>query len=727
MILSQAASRFPQPALNQWVRGVALSVAVICLLGGLAFLAHRMRAHRGTEQGITRGGSEDRSGGILPTAALLTLATLSLLALVPVYLLAAQHESTSRNLGRGPPFYGFLDKRWLLAAFLLGTLGSMLTIAVSVRVVEAAQTTPGSWREWVGAVFGSRTSHPEQSNRPAAVHTWKRQLGLTVLAFALATYFFGPPWHVPLDRAIDGHETTAMGGVQAIATGAVPYIGSAAIQYGPGSELIPYLYLSAGDTFDLEGLRQSTVLLFWLAATIFFATIFLRLRPKLALITCLVSACLFPCLQLIHFSADGSVNGSFGWANAMRYVGVFALAMLLPAVAAIGSRRRALASAVTLGVVWGFTCYMAQENLIGGVVALGVLSVLLTTTRTRQLRSVMAALAAIGVGFFTVAIVVLAFYAASGDLSRFLELYFLVPQAVASGYSNTPYLGGFADPWGPMYYLLPFLLGALCLLSLVRLHPLRLARQWSPQRVLFVSALVAAVVTHTGALTRADATHLINTMIALPVVVILAVAYLPSLLGIRSSTARSIIAVGTAGIAVALMPLSQLEHAAGRLWWPLEARISYDRPALENDRVDPGSVAASRIGPELVRKGGACCTGSPVSMHEFATLINRLHALLGDKRVYIAELPLGTLYPGAAYFLADLRPAPMYLERATMAVNEDILKSFYDYYREHLDEVDAVATVNLDIPEVGLFERTYPDHRTTVIPYHNQVITILTR
>ena len=61
---------------------------------------------------------------------------------------------------------------------------------------------------------------------------------------------------------------------------------------------------------------------------------------------------LFPTLQMVSFQPDGSVDaavdrlkdsesGVWGWPNALRYVGVFALAMLLPAVAAIrGARPR---------------------------------------------------------------------------------------------------------------------------------------------------------------------------------------------------------------------------------------------------------------------------------------------------------------------------------------------------------------------------------------------------
>ena len=48
-------------------------------------------------------------------------------------------------------------------------------------------------------------------------------------------------------------------------------------------------------------------------------------------------------------------------------------------------------------------------------------------------------------------------------------------------------------------------------------------------------------------------------------------------------------------------------------------------------------------------------------MREFASILNDLHTVVGDRRVYVANFIDG-MEPGAAYFLADLNPAPTYLE-----------------------------------------------------------------
>ena len=525
-----------------------------------------------------------------------------------------------------------------------------------------------------------------------------------------------------------------MAGVQAIANGSVPYIDSAAVQYGPGSEVLHYLYLQASG-FDLQSLRQSTVLLYWLAASIFSVTIFLRLPFKLALASSFAAALLFPTLQMIGFQPDGSVDnqtesieGVWGWPNAMRYVGVFALAMAFPAVASLRSRRAALGAGLGLGLLWGLTCFISQENLAGGIVALGTLAGLLALTQTVPIRQLVESLAGIGLGFAAVVIAVFAYYATNGELGRFLELYYLIPSAVAAGYSNTVFYQGFGGLWGHMYYLLPFLLCALCALSLIKLHPLRLARAWSPERVLLVSALVAAVVAHLGAIPRADPPHLFNTMLALPVALVLAAAYLPRLLETQSLGRRRVLAAAIVVAPLALMPASQIAEAPDRLRSPL-ARFSYESPALEWQRVSPGSVAAKRLTSEVVRRPGQwCCSyfGYPTSVRDFAVILNRLNRIVGDRRVYVANFIDG-LHPGGAYFLADLKPSPILFEPQTMAMNQRLLDQFLDFYKAHLSETEAVVAVFPNLPEVKMFAKAYPEHTRTEIPYQSLEITVLTR
>jgi hypothetical protein len=722
LILTIEPAAGSHPALNEWVRGVA---AGICALAGIAFLVSQLRR---SARSAAAGGSTASDQGVVTM--LLSAAVLSLLLLVPIYLLAARtHPPTEHWIG-----YGFFDKRWLVATFLLGGIGAMIVITAVARVVGAAADNPASWRAWAGSSFAPATA-PAPGISISSI-SLRRTLLLTGLGIALGAYFFGPPWHPSL-APVNIHETPMMAGVQGIANGATPYIDAAAVQYGPGSELIHYLYLHTFG-FNIENFRESTVLLYWLGATIFFVIVLLRLPPRVALITCLVSILVFPTLQMVSFQPNGSVDaaidrlrdsatGVWGWPNAMRYIGVFAAAMLFPAVAAMKGRRSARLAGVALGLFLGLSAYVSQENLVGSLLAIGVLAALLILSQTIPARMLARALVSTGSGFAVVAVAVLGYYAVNGHLARFLELYYLIPPAVAAGYSDTVFYGGFGGHWGHLYYVLPFFLGLLCVLSLIRLHPFRIAREWSRERVLLVSSLVAACISFTGAFLRSDPSHLVNTMLAVPVALVLAVAYLPRLLGIKTAGRCILTGLALAALPLALLPLTQIRNAGNRIAWPLD-RFDYRSPAIDWQRANADTIAAQRLGSVLHTPQQWCCTRFrfPVSMREFAGIINRLHALVGDRRVYVANFIDG-LQPGAAYFLADLKPAPTNLEPYTMVMNERLLNEFLSYYRAHLSDVHAIVAVFPDIPEVRMFEAAYPNYRRTEIPYTWGSITVLTR
>jgi hypothetical protein len=710
-----------QPVLNQWVRGVAAGIFALAGLGLLLLL-------RSTETDGAR--REPRASDEGVVTGLLSLAVLFCLLLVPVYFLAARtHPTTVHWIG-----YGFFDKRWLPTTFMIGTLGAMAILVAVAQLVRGARSEPDSWREWASAAFAS-PSVPASGVEISSIRL-SRVVAMAVAGIALAAFFFAPPWHPSL-TPVNIHETPMMAGVQGIANGATPYIGSGAVQYGPGSEIIHYLYLHAFG-FNLESFRQSTVLLYWLAATIFFAVLFIRLPWKLALITSLVAILLFPTLQMVSFQPNGSVGASidrlhgspigvWGWPNAMRYIGVFAVAMLYPAVAAMTSRRSAQIAGIGLGLFFGLSCFISQENLIGGAIAIAALALLLSVTQTLTARMVVRALVTTGLGFAVVAVIVFAFYAAHGELGRFLQLYYLIPPAVAAGYSDTVYYGGFGGAWGHLYFLLPFFLGVLCVLSVIRIHPPGVARAWSRERIVLVSALVATCVSFAGAFLRSDSSHLVNTMLALPVALVLAVAYLPGLLGLESVRRRVLAGAALAAVPLALLPVAQITNLPGRVTWPLE-RFSYHSQEIQWQRAAPDSVAAKRLGPVLHEPEQWCCTyfRYPVSMREFAAILNRLHAVVGDRRVYVANFIDG-MEPGAAYFLADLNPAPSYLEPFTMAMNQHLLDQFLGYYRAHLSDVGAVVAVYPNLPEVRMFEAAYPNYRRTEIPFTWGSITVLTR
>jgi hypothetical protein len=205
------------------------------------------------------------------------------------------------------------------------------------------------------------------------------------------------------------------------------------------------------------------------------------------------------------------------------------------------------------------------------------------------------------------------------------------------------------------------------------------------------------------------------------------VAYLPRLLDVGSPRRRLLSALALAAIPLALFPLRQIANVDDRLTSPLQ-RFSYDSPALQWQRAAPESIAARKLGPVLHAPVQWCCTHYryPVSMREFAEILNRLHAVVGDRRVYVANFIDG-MEPGAAYFLADLNPAPIYMEPFTMVMNQTLLDQYLDYFREHIADVQAIVAVYPNLPEVRMFESAYPNHQRVELPYTWGSITVLRR
>ena len=197
--------------------------------------------------------------------------------------------------------------------------------------------------------------------------------------------------------------------------------------------------------------------------------------------------------------------------------------------------KRGLAGAVALGVVFGGMSYMAQENLIGGVVGAIVVGLLLMVSGSAPARAVITSLIAVAVGFVIIWVPVLAYYTDKGFLGRFLYLYLLTPRAVAEGYSNTVF-GGLLhtpSPWVTMYFVLPYILFVLALLWVTQVRPFRIAFEWTHDRIMVVAVLITTILLYQGALLRSDNAHLTGTLLILPAMIIVVAAALPRLFGAR--------------------------------------------------------------------------------------------------------------------------------------------------------------------------------------------------
>jgi hypothetical protein len=638
-------------------------------------------------------------------AAVLALTIWFPLLLLPTYLLARSSQP-SREIWLE---YEFLDKRWIVALFLLGALAAPICLSVGgnlARRARAISTRPVTDR-----------------SRGWSTERYAILAAKLIVALGLAWLFFGPPWAIsPNGGQIDYHEDVHLGGLQAIANGATPYVDQASVQYGPGTQLLSYLYMHHVGGVSIIGFRQSFALFHWVGASVFFVALFLRLPFSLALASSVVAAIFFPTLQLFQFASDRSYTGFFGWGNIWRYLGAFLLIMFLPLALDRTSRTRARLACVLLGLVWAITTWLAQENLLAGFEGLVVLAFLLALSGTVSSRRVMEALIGVGVGFLALWTPILVFYASRGKLADFSEAYFLFPKAVASGYSNAPYLDGFHSPWGPMYYFLPFVLIAAALVGLVQTRPFDLAAPWSQTRVLFVSLVVVSAVSFQGALLRSDSSHLFNTILAVPVLLVVAVAELPRLLGLNRPATRWLVGAALALGAGALIAQSQLRPVAVRhaVVNPIRARL---RPLEVPDLPAAASPARRRVGKGLAR-GPVCCTASTVSMNDLIRFMDRLHRLLGSRPTYVASFRDG--YPGLVYFLANLKPAPFYLEQQ-MVINLSVERKFLAYFRHHFTGAAAVVSMEPTSREISVFRTAYPHARRTTLHYRGAPLYVFIR
>jgi hypothetical protein len=717
LIFGESASG-PQPGVNG-IAKVCLA-ALACL--GIAGLAGAVALRR--RRAVSTPASAPLRRDTLSALMLAATALLPVL-LIPVHYLAARTHPSPLQWNS----YGFLDKRWLTSLFLISTLGVVLLVAVASRVVTTARARPGSWREWLQAMAPADL---DSADGPDAVGTPRSRrwlsAGLKVLcAVVVATYFFGPPWNLP-SRPLDYHETNTMGGVQAIGTGSLPYIDAAAVQYGPGAQVADYAYVHATGHLSVDGFREATLIFNWLAAILFLAALYVRAGPVVAAVTTVVAVTVFPTLQMFGFDARGFVQGFWGWGNTLRYAGVFLLAMLFPAVLSrVRAGRLPGPGSVALGGAWAVLCLVAQENLIGGAFVVGVMSVLLVATRTAGRRAVLSGLMGVAAGFLLVVLPVLAYYGVNGRLGRFLELYWLVPQAVASGYSNSRFPN--AD-WSPYFKALPILLLVLLVAAILTRRPFRVASEWSQRRVVLVSALVAAVVCHLGALTRSDVPHLKNTELALPAAICLAVFYLPELLGFASRRGRVLGGLAIAVVVLGLLPLSpyssQPKLVALKLWRPLHARISPPRDRPIAPSIDPRSLAAKRMGRHAV-SARTCCTKRPIPMHDVVSFMNRLHQVVGQRRVFVDSVKTKTITPPAVYFLADLRPFTTPQDFGTMAFNSELKKQWFAYYAAHLRGAEALVTRDPQHRASRMWVAAFPRHRTVSLPLGRDTVRVFLR
>lgn len=527
----------------------------------------------------------------------------------------------------------------------------------------------------------------------------------------LATAMFGPPWNTDrVPRQIDRHETIHWSGLQAIDRGYAPYLGPASVNYGPGLQLLTYAHMKLTDGFSVPGYRATFGLGLWLAGAMVLALACALMRPAAALL----AAALLPVLSpaaMWTWGADGTLRGVWGWANGLRMVSGPLLALSLVAVAGMRPGRRAdLGRGVVLGLLWGVLAYLAQENLPAGGTTLAFLFVLLLCTGTLGFDRLIALGAGIASGFALAWTPVLAYYGALGRLGELWYAYTLIPGRFFRGYGNIPYAGRFGeDPYVVAYYATPVLTALLALAALLRARPLRFAAPLGRDRLLVLAPCVALLCSYPSALLRSDAPHFLGTLFALPLAIAAALVHLPRVLPSRAARWRARLAVAA---------------LAGLAYWPTWRTTPERLGAFAAGRFQALTAAPTpewTPEDEIARRFGYGLLGNP-RMIPHLELMRRIKAAAGEGRVFVQVSERHTPfiddalhYSGGIYFLADLNPGPIWLERSDMVADSHQLERFLGHFRKHVDRFDCVVSLVPTSPEIRAFQGAHPDFTTAEV------------
>jgi hypothetical protein len=584
--------------------------------------------------------------------------------------------------------FGYINKRWLIGLYNV----AIVTFMVCPVAVE----------RWRLRRLDSRAI-PDRSPHKSRL----RLISGAAVIVALAWYFTGPPWHLQRHhRPIDWHEQIHLGGLQAISKGYVPYIGPASSMYGPGSQILIYAAMRLADSFDIVSFRTAWAAVEFVTMVAWGLAAYWWLGLVGAVAGMLLAMTYSP-LSFFYTLPDGTLAGYYGWANPLRYFPTLVAVVgfgFLATDQAMSRRSQAIGAAV-LGGLWAAGAWLAQENLSASAAGAILLATLLCLTATVPVWRVLRLVWYIVVGFACVATPVVAMYAWHGTLGTFVRNYFLIPHAVAMGYSNLWWPP--QDPVHPSYYFtLPFLIG-LAICTMWRVPALRLVAPLDRSRMRFLAFICVQLVCYQTALFRSDAAHLMNTMIAMPFVLVLGVVDLPRWLAVTRPRRLAIAGLFIA-VALALFPTLR---SFDRWHYTLVSPMS--RFTREPSMARPASGASTASLPVAFQRATPMLADEPllasaagISIHAFLDFANEIHDLVGARKTYIAWLDW-RVWTGAIYFMADLTPAPYPLDRESMAVNGPLRTRIADHIRAHPEEYECFIGLSLDGPEAVAFLETH--------------------
>jgi hypothetical protein len=602
------------------------------------------------------------------------------LLVVPVFLLVKSIPEEDMTGWMWP----LLNKRWLIALYNL-SIATFLLFPVAIqrsRMQAKADLAPP-------AIF---------PQRPRKWHRWILAIAGQAAVTALCWYLAGPPWHLErYHRSIEWHEQMHFGSLQAIAKGYLPAVGPAATPYGAGSQMLIVGVMKRLGGFNLASFRTAWVTQHFLAVLVVGTVAYwwLGFLPAVAVI---FLATLYSPLAFFYTLVDGTLAGFFGWANPLRYCAPLVVVPAL-AAAAIGDSRAW--TVVLLGGVLGLGTWLAQENLTTTATSALLLMTLLWLTRTIPLSRGAWLLRNLAVGFGCVVIPVLVYYALHGAAVTFLQSYFFFARAIAVGFSNMwwPSNESAAPERYSYYFTLPFLVGA-AICALWRLPALRLVAPLDRRRTMFLAFICVQLVCYQTALLRSDSTHLMNTMIALPFILVMGFVDLP---GWLASAQMPRWWVRAAFVVLVLATYPALKKADWRaLTHP--ARRFQASPALPVPNPETSSRALVRLRPLLPNE--PLFLGDSMSVGEFLNFSDGLHTIIGQRKTYLVRIDW--IAGGLIAFLADLTPAPHPPGGDLLTINDNVRTRIANHIRTHPQDYEAFIGPSISDPEAQAFLESHP-------------------
>jgi hypothetical protein len=601
-----------------------------------------------------------------------------LLLAIPAYLSVDHSKSALIRWN----YWGFLDKRWLVSLYGIGVVTFLLFPHLMAAILNGI-------------------SAPKIQQTPPSSKRWLMVWVKVVLGAAMAWFYFGPPWHVEEYRgAVDYHEQVHLGPLQAIDKGYLPYVGPASTQYGPGSQLFLYARMKYTGKFTVPGFREANASLHFLAGLIFSILVFQLLKIWEAPWAILLATICSPLALLTFGSPTGNLVGFYGWTNALRYLGVLFIATVLPPILRLSNERAANYAAAATGAILGWFSWMSQENLAGGVEAVAGVLLLLSLTETGQPRAIVRVLWRVAAGCSIFWAPILIYYGYRGALGQFIANYILYPSFVPSGYTNTYWSSGTSDPLYPAFLLSAPVVILLAVVTLCDVRSLRLRKNLAPRQCTMLAAIVVFSISFQSALFRSDASHLINTLIALPLVLCMGWSDVPQWLA-GSLHWQWSIRLTFAVLVLSIYPLGQkFAHPYHWLVQPELARFRSTQPAAAaND-----NRVAFRRAP--LHWSDRTEVDAGLKTQAFLEDMAELHDLIGNRKTLVADYP--SVDRGFLYFMAELTPSPILVE-GLMVPNEHWEERAMAYFKNRATECGAVIALSPRQAECTIFLDAHPN------------------